>query len=115
MSMKKYGWEFKVTKLRNKQSQYDAQILYNNEPVNAIYIDTGTQDRLNPFIAALPPAKNNETDLIRNYTKGLIGYDYKNVPLMSNSEKIMAVNELKTKFRVCLSFQKQLEDVFHSS
>lgn len=115
MSMKKYGWKFKVTKLRNKQSQYGAQILYNNEPVNAIYIDTGTQDRLNPFIAALPPAKNNEADLIRNYTKGLIGYDYKNVPLMSNSEKIMAVNELKTKFRVCLSFQKQLEDVFHSS
>lgn len=36
--MKKYGWKFKVTKLRNKQSQYGAQILYNNEPVNAIYI-----------------------------------------------------------------------------
>ena len=34
---------------------------------------------------------------------------------MTIHEKILAVNEMRTKFRICLSFQKQLEDAFHSS
>ena len=49
------------------------------------------------------------------YTKGLADYDFENVKNMTVHEKIMAVNEMRTKFRICLSFQKQLEDAFHSS
>ena len=113
--MKKYQWKFKCIQLKNRQSQYDSQTLYSGEPVKAIYIDTKTQDRMNPFIAALPPAKDDEISLIRKYTKGLSGYDYDKIFTMSNNEKIMAVNELKTNFRICLSFQKQLEDSFYSS
>lgn len=114
--MKSYQWEFKIHKLRNLDNQYDRRILDEEEPVNAVYIKNGTvSDMKNPFIAALPPVKDDDTQLLLKHTQGLSNYDFKKVKNMSIQEKLMAVNEMRTKFRICLSFQKQLEDAFHSS
>ena len=114
--MKSYQWKFKTKQLRKSDNQYDRKLLDDDEPVEAIYIDSGTEsDALNPFIAALPPAKEDDTQLMLKYTKGLSSYTFENVKNMTTHEKVMAVNEMRTKFRICLSFQKQLEDSFHSS
>lgn len=114
--MKSYQWKFKCKKLRKSDNQYDRKLLEDEEPVEAIYIENGTEsDMLNPFIAALPPAKDDDSQLMLKYTKGLSDYNFDNVKNMSIHEKVMAVNEMRTKFRICLSFQKQLEDAFHSS
>lgn len=114
--MKAYRWNIKTKKLRKSDNQYDKKVLEDEEPVEAIYIENGTEeDMKNPFIAALPPAKDDDTQLMLKYTKGLADYKFENVKKMTIHEKIMAVNEMRTKFRICLSFQKQLEDAFHSS
>lgn len=48
--------------IRKSDNQYDRKLLEDEEPVEAIYIDSGTEsDALNPFIAALPPAKEDDT------------------------------------------------------
>ena len=93
---------------REGNHQYDRKLLEDEEPVEAIYIENGTgSDVKNPFIAALPPAKDDDTQLMLKYTKGLADYDFENVKNMTVHEKIMAVNEMRTKFRICLSFQKE--------
>lgn len=114
--MKAYQWNIKTRKLRKSDNQYDRKLLQDEEPVEAIYIENGTEsDTKNPFIAALPPAKDDDTQLMLKYTQGLADYKFENINNMTVHEKIVAVNEMRTKFRICLSFQKQLEDAFHSS
>ena len=114
--MKSYQWNFKTKKLRKSDNQYDRKLLDEDEPVEAIYIENGTEsDMKNPFIAALSPAKDDDALLMLKYTKGLDDYNFNKVKDMTVHEKIMAVNEMRTTFRICLSFQKQLEDAFHSS
>ena len=51
--MKSYQWKFRTKKLRKSDNQYDRKLLDDEEPVEAIYIDSGTEsDGLNPL---LPP------------------------------------------------------------
>ena len=110
--MKNYKWSFKIKKVNKNCTQYDDLDLSENEPVEAVYVDHNIIGSDNPFIAALPPAKEDTNVLIRNYTKSIFGYDFNKVKNMTNNEKIAEVNTLRTNLRVCLPFQKQLEDEF---
>ena len=115
--MNNYTWSFKTRKIKKTSNQYDLDDLLNNEIVDATYIE---YDRFgnnnNPFIAALPPYDaDDSTNLIRNYNKSILGYDFNTVKTMSYSEKLYQLSKLHTNFRVLLPFQKQLEDEFYMS
>ena len=114
--MKNYAWKIKSKNFKSTENQYNEYDLLDGEPVDAIYRQLVSEElSLNPLIAALPPAREDNLEIVRDYTKFILGYNYDIEKNLSINEKIMRVNELKTQFRVCLTFQLALENAFHSS
>lgn len=82
--------------------------------VNAKYIPAVIDtDRGNPYIESLPYPRDDE-DVMNDYSKNLLIYDYETVKTLSKFEKLMQVSTLR-QIRFPLSFHKNLEFAFYNA
>ena len=107
-------FDYEYTDVDGYDSQYKNKEFKFGIPVEAVYVKSKVStDRGNPFIEALPFPRI-EGDVVCAYEKGLPDYDLNEAKVLSKTEKLLQLEELK-KLRFVLPFHGELDMRFYSA
>ena len=107
-------FDYEYTDVDGYDSQYKNKEFKFGIPVEAVYVKSKVStDRGNPFIEALPFPRI-EGDVVCAYEKGLPDYDLNEAKVLSKTEKLLQLEELK-KLRFVLPFHGELEMRFYNA